>query len=390
MEHAQPSQPAAPGPIERLWHRMAAGEIGADRARALVAEPEVVALLTPPYVHALCDRLERLAVDRWTEAVAVHGLVRAAVHAHPDAAAMLPIVELSWMSVVTRAVGHVPDGRLLRDAVRSGEALVGAARAVGDRSLEGEALHRLGVLHLDPYVAGRSSADLQGALARWERRLHDHYGDEIAGVAREELAVPPPGEAFARAESLLRDAVPLRAGRARARSLKALVEAMTWRGVLGAAVDRADVVRCLQAALALFDPTEAPAECAAVMALLDYHDEPVAEAALDALLDVPLAVRVERLGELDACELARQTIALATGARPARALTLAVELEPLLDRPGRDEWRASLCEQQLRLVRRVHAPETLALPQPLPPLPLVAARVAEIAAQQGWDGETRS
>jgi hypothetical protein len=116
----------------------------------------------------------------------------------------------TWLMVACVACSDVPDGRIFRDAVARGDALAD----IDDKGdPPANILHRLGVLHLDSYVAGRSSKNLDQQLRDWHTRLFEEYGDKLAGVTNEELDMPRIEEALPKAVEY--SAVPQREDRAR-------------------------------------------------------------------------------------------------------------------------------------------------------------------------------
>ncbi len=206
---------STPATLETLWRGWRVGDITREVALAMAVKPEVTKTLMPAYVQKLNAFATDLVWRDWEGAVVAQELTLAAVNAllpGAQTATMRHSAELEWIEVVTRAVWQVPDGRLFKKAVGVGKELVTKGGASGDKGLQANALHRLGVLHLDPYRSGWTSTDYQPQLQAWRARLDDHYGDTLAGVAAEELYPLEPAQAVESAASYLRRAADLRTG----------------------------------------------------------------------------------------------------------------------------------------------------------------------------------
>jgi hypothetical protein len=150
-----------------------------------------------------------------------------------------PVDPRMWIETAGAAFWAVPDGRLFSDAVRRAEAYLSAET---DPVAAAEAMHRLGILHLDPWISGRSSANYQNELRIWRQRLTDTYGPSLATDPA--TALPQPVDALNTAVVWLRRAAPNRSGVARGRTLKALAEALVWRELAGGKADRDGIRQC--------------------------------------------------------------------------------------------------------------------------------------------------
>ncbi|RMH20933.1 MAG: CHAT domain-containing protein [Acidobacteria bacterium] len=379
-----------PGPIERLWRRLGAGEISRRHALRLAADEAVAGELSPLYVEMLAMRADRVASrGDWRSAVALLRLLLAALDALPDGkarAALQKIAVPAWMWVVHRAVADVPDGRLFHDAVARAEDLAARARGTGDQETYGQLMQDLGALHLDPYVAGRSSIDYAAQYRLWQRRLDDELGDRIATLRQDGLRLPPPESAFPAAAAYLRRAAAVTGGEGRARALKGLSEALTWSVVIGLEVDREEIVTSARAALALFDPATSPREVAALEQTLAYHGEATGDPRLEELAGTSPEDAARRLGPRLAIELFTN---LAHGQRrrdPRTALETAVALRPLVRSQGDETLIQSHHQLELRLL----APALGTAPAAAPRRPLIelAAALRRRAEAEGWGEET--
>lgn len=349
-----------PPTLETLWQGWRAGDIARDHALALAVKPDVIKTLSPAYVKKFSDFAADLVWRDWEGAVVAQELTLAAVGALAPGAqttTMQQTAQLEWLEVVTRAVAQIPDGRLFKNAIVVGEELATQSGASADKVLHATALHRLGVLHLDPYTAGRTSTDYELQLQAWRAGLHDHYGDELGGVATEELYPPEPAAALDRAASYLRRAANLRSGTGKALSLKALGEALEWRGVLNLPVDREEVARCYHESLELFDPYERPNECASLIGGLQRLEKAFPNSYLDALLKIRLSDYERQTDHVRAVDLGLHLLRIVASDDPSAALVRSQQLMSLLRLRSDEQARIGVYRQQVALILAVHPQE---------------------------------
>ncbi len=346
-------EPPQLGPIGTIWARVASGELKVEEAQAQARRRAVTSALSPSYVALLSRLAERAAPEDPERAVTLLRVTLAAVDAAPkarDLAAMCRIVVPAWLEVVTRAVAELPDGELFHDAVARGEALAADAERAGDRSLAWLTLHRLGVLHLDPYAGGRTSADYDAQMRAWEHRLLDARGNELLGVPEEKWRVPRPPAALAKAVSYLERAKTYGAGEARALTLKALAEALEWSRFLGADVDERAILRACEEALGLFGPNGHVRERADLIAIIGRHDGAVPADQIDALLATPVEALVEQIGPSATVEAAIHLASALSGSDPVRALTLLRSVDNLAAEHATEAQRILIWRREIRLL----------------------------------------
>lgn len=345
-----------PGPadtIEAIWQRWRSGDIARELAIAMATRPQVKAELSQAYVEQLCAWAAQLVWNDWEGAVVAQELTLAAVNATTpshETLAMRRSAELEWLEIVTRAVCQVPDGRLFRKAVAVGEELAAQCGADGNTALQATVLHRLGVLHLDPYTGLRSSTDYLGQLRAWKARLHEHFGDNLLNVPAEELYLPEPVQGIERAASYLRRAADLRTGTGKALSLKALGQALEWRAVFNLPVDREAVVRCYREALELFDPAEWPNECVSIMAGLQRQGETFDTSYPSLLMAIPLPEYERRSSHVRAVDLGLQLLELVAKDDQRRALLYSKQIESLLCLRSDEQTRTRVYRKQVALI----------------------------------------
>lgn len=388
LEAAPQQYPIGPGPIEQLWLRYGRGELSAAYAETLARQPELAALLAPLYVRALSRfTVESAQSGNWRQAVQLQGLLLVAAGALPEGAeaeAMRQEAALAFVEIAQVALGHVPDGRLYRRARQAGEAVVARARVAQEDRLVGDMLHRLGTLHLDPYTAGRSSANYAQELQLWQQRLSDELGPELALIPEEEWRMPAPVEALRTAEQYLRQAIELRAGHDKGLTLKALVQTLEWLEVLGAPVDAAELIGLCHQALAWLAPDRDPQQRLAVLATLRRHDQAVDPAEVDKLFHTSLDQYVHWLGIARTTDLVHQAAAVLREDAPLRSLEILRSAHPLIRRSDSDTSRMAHWQAEINLIIQAFAPE---LPPRRPDggLEAAAQHLRQRAGQERWD-----
>ena len=272
MEQHLAQWPRDQGPIELLASNVISGARTLEQALPAAKSPDIVQALSPAYVRVLARRTTSQSVDgSWQDAVSIFRLLLAAVDALPPGEGtddMRWFAGLEWVECVAAACHAVPDGRLFTDARKRGEALAAAEEAAGHLDRASEIRHRLGVLHLDPYAAGRTSRSYENQVRMWLERLPDLYGKAV--TADPATAVPNPVDAFGTAIGFFEQALTNRAGEARGRTLKALAEAAMWREFAGGPADREKVEQSAQEALTLLPAEKYPAEIPVLRRLLKF------------------------------------------------------------------------------------------------------------------------
>ena len=178
-----------PNPVTDLATKVTEGKFTLQHAQQIAGRPEVFVELMYPAVTSVCDAAEQIVVREWRLAVTVMKILFSALDARRELivenqqAMELTSIE-TWLAVACRACADVPDGRIFHDAVKRGDAV---ADVVTNSNPPAPILHRLGVLYLDPYVAGRNDDDLDQQLRRWQERLPEEYGAQLAGIPPAEL-----------------------------------------------------------------------------------------------------------------------------------------------------------------------------------------------------------
>lgn len=395
--HGNQRYPLGSGPIERLFLRQYSGEITATRAQELAATPEISGQLSPTYIQAVSDWVEDLGHRDPQNATAFYVLVMSSVEGaadSPDKAEMYDTCCAAFLEIATRSVADIPDGRVFRRAVKGGEYLRSRAEVSGNRKQLGLALHRLGVLHLDPYVAGRSSSNYGIQMRIWHDRLAAKLGNDLAIIPESEWRIPDPTSALAASIDYLVRAAAVREGFERALTLKALAEAREWTNVISQKdaktltppLQSVEIVDCYLEALRYFDVRNAPRECASVLAGLARNGQQVAASQIAELLRVPIETYVARIGAKGTLDLVGQTISILRRSDPERALVLLQATRTLRRDNGSESERIQGWNDELNMIRRARVSE-LGSDVPSEPLDSLVGSLVKRAQKEGWTAE---
>ncbi len=262
-----------PNPLLDLAQKVTDGKFTLRHAQLIASQPEFFVELMYPRVTSYCDVVENVMAEDWRSAVTMMKILLSALDARrnriPELQQSLELTSVeSWIAVARRACFDVPDGRLFRDAVTRGDAL---ADLDSGSDPPAAILHRLGVLHLDPYVTRRIGSDLDQELRDWRFRLLEEYGEQLDGVPAAELEMPSIDEALPRAVSYFRRAAARRTGEARGRTLKALVQALNWHKTRGLSFDPEECKSLAREALGLLPFQKFPAEHAVLTQTLEDY-----------------------------------------------------------------------------------------------------------------------
>jgi hypothetical protein len=266
---------AVPTQIFDLALKVDEGKFTLQYAQQVASQPEFFVELMYPTITSACEAAERGVIRNWRPAVMLVKILFAALDARGKVipenhrAMELTTVE-TWLAIARLACTDVPDGRLFRDAVERGEPFADLDTGANPPA---PILHRLGTLHLDPYVSGRSSVNLERQMSAWRQRLDEEYGYQLAGVPRNELEMPPVSEALPKAAAYFRRAVVRRSGEARGKTLKALAQALRWHQFFGLPFDPNETVSAAREALTLLPIQSFPAEHAELHRIVQELDQ---------------------------------------------------------------------------------------------------------------------
>ena len=253
---------SVPPSVLDLARKVLEGRYTLEYAQQVASQQAFFVEMMYPVVSQTRDVAEELLIRDWRPSVKIMRILLACLAARGEAIAenqqgMEVVAAECWVRVASVACTDVPDGRIFHDAVKRGEA-VGDLQATSTPPYN--TLHRLGVLHLDPYVAGRSPNNFTQQLRDWQQRLYEEYGDQLAGVAEDELKMPPVRDALPKAANYFRSAAQKRSGEARGRSLKALAQTLRWYEYIDLPQERDECIEAAREALSLLPREQYPAE----------------------------------------------------------------------------------------------------------------------------------
>jgi len=370
------------GPLTDQLLACKRGEIGADVARDRLCRPEGVASISLEDFARLSDRCVRWAYrGHWEDAVTLHEWMAQVLMASGDRLAVyLPGFMLEDLRIATTALWHRPDPRLYRRTFAIAANMVEQG-GISEKT-RAKLAHEIGILHLDPYVANRATvADVK----TW-------WAPHRALAAEAGCAMPEPEQALDLAEQWLRRSLKAAAGVERLESLKALLQVLYSRPILGGRVDPAAARPLLGEAIALLKQFPHRADIAGYLQQVGHAlGEHTRIQDLGISPEDDWEGRIEQVG-IDVV-LASITSALGAAQDSDRAwgLRLARRLEPLVDTHAAEPARLSFHRRVLELLagddtrtlpeaqRSIDVLERIRTTRPDEP-----ARTADIERLLGW------
>jgi hypothetical protein len=262
-------------PLEQIWVDVTLGKTTHAHALRCAAEPAAYSLLSPIGVYVEGRMAERILRDNPAAAHTRQQIVLAALDARraqtgKDQAAMETIAVIYWLDVCTRLLCDVPYSQVFFDALQRGQALA-AEQDVWAPFPPGEIYHRLGVLHLDPYVVGRTPFTYEHQLQLWHQQLREAYGSASGAGTSRLRKLPDLKVALRTAASYLETAASMRGGESRGRTLKALCQALQWLGELDAKREAPRLVELAREGESLLSQDRYPVEHYYFSLLLDSY-----------------------------------------------------------------------------------------------------------------------
>jgi CHAT domain-containing protein len=366
------------GPLLDLMRAVQEGSIGTEAAKEAARDHGRRREVTPQQVAGLASASLNYATEgQWRRALPVaelaHEAALAAHTAHPD----VPAFAEAWLAVgadlveiLHWALFEQGDIRMYLRAKEIADSGIGAAEKLGFPRLQGLLALRFGALVLDAYTANRSPSNLAGQFDAWVARALQGNDPELKLLLSRRVgadgepseAVEPPSwpdapEGLDIAESYLRAALPLVIPERRGRTLKAIVQALEWRGLLGGTMDAAELRNVAQQALDELDPEDEAR--LAVMATLQRLGETAAEDELVRRLEYDWAGFLAETEEPAAWDAVGQAASMLQNSDPRRAAAL-LKRRRELSRVWADETlRARHFENELLLFSRAFGPDGL-------------------------------
>lgn len=354
---ADPSRyPQVAGPIERIAEDLRYGRIGEatalERARAQHEAATVI-----PYVRALAlGAREALNAGNWQWAASRHDLLIAALDARPggaeaDAAGRGVLLDRILTAHLTML--DIGDPVALRQGVEIGERLVLWAEARDDTDVLGEALHRLGSLHSDPWNA-RRTVDRELEEAFWRTRVYDLRG---LTSSSSDAMLPDERAALETAARYLRRAATVRTGARRAQTFGALGPVLARLREMGADVETDEIVGAAHEALEYGDLDAHPEQALGLLSLLKSVGEPVDLAPVERVLERSIDEWVRRIRAGPTASLVEQAVNLLADTDPERALNLVRRGRGLVELVDLEHHRIRQLIDEIALIARVHSPD---------------------------------
>lgn len=373
-------------PIGELAVQVASGRISPEQGDALARGPKVRAALAPSYIQALSSYALDLAIQRQgRESLILHRLTLAATEELPaglDPRLRWQVIH-TYCQIVSGMVIQAPDGRLFRRAVELGEQAVAESEKAGENGVRGDLLHFLGVLHLDPYTAGRTSISYELQIQVWRHQLVDALGDEYYQVPPEELEMPEPAAALETAERYFRRALELRGGHLAGLTLKALAQTLEWRRFLGAPVGEEEIAPVIREAVEKLDQERDPEIYSGALSILARNG---GGAAAGPLFAMPLPEMIESFGLRPALAMVSNLVMAHRDQEPLRSLGL---LNESIHRAWEAELDGVLAEQlQLGLILLPQALGRTGDEELKPPLAKRVEEVRKRARRERWEDAT--
>lgn len=376
------------GPLERLWIRQAQGEISSDYAEELAAGPELLSQLSPVYLNSLSVvNLDSAKDGNWRNSIQLQRLLAVSAKALPDAPEIEEArkrIALDSVEVAAIYLGQIPDGRVYRHARDLGDQAVATDASQTDRAFVGEMLHRLGVLHLDPYTANRASTNYDQISELWHKRLYDELGDDVFNIDEKELEMPTPADALRRAEEYFRRALGFREQHKKGLTLKALAQTLEWLELLKQPIDEAELIKLCRQALELLDGNLSPQQRLAVFAMLVRRDEPIDSREVESVFHTSLDEYIQRLGSKYAMDLVKRVFEILTKTDQFRALDLMTNARPLFRQYGDEADRYGYWTIMLNVVRQTFASD-ISLKRPPGGLQQAVKELHERSRKEKWD-----
>lgn len=366
LEKKDSPYPIGDGPLERIWNQLSDGIISQTYATQLARELGANDQLSLVYIRAMGSWLSSMVyTEQWRLALIRYSILMAAVESMPpDDEARIAYWRIGWYWIlaITSALSHYGDYRIYRNAISVGEKIIEQAHALKDQQTEGEILHRLGVLCLDPYNAQRSVISYEQQIDAWRRTLLREAAEEVGFIPSEEWWMPEPIDALHTAEQYLRRAVEVRQGNDKGLSLKALVDTLNCRYhfVNDKSVDVQELCSLAEQALTALDQVRYLDYCVAVLAILMNFERSIEQIYLDRLEQWLSAQQLSDFAtatnDIAAYNLLTQGIQILDRDRPRSALALLRNGRNIVDRlaPTKEEFLVRFLDAEIQLVIRAY------------------------------------
>lgn len=317
-----------------VWAAFLRGEVSFPEAETRAAAPDIVASVDDDEMDRIADAGNAF-VQNGNALAAVHGyelliIALQAGIASDGQAKALRRARIRAIEAAKTALTDAPDGLLFRWALSlAQDELLGS----NDDGVIGEISFHAGVLNLDPYVARRilvPKSAYDESIRLWKLRLEQRIGDrfpEMADVVR----MPEPADALAAADRWLRSAIHHQRGGNCGLAIKALLQTIQARRLLGyAEADDHDVDQLVLEGLDTLDPKTQAIAYAAVLKMALQLGRRIDPARVEPLLQPSVATVIANLQLGEAYDFVIEVAQLLQISAPERALDLFAESRRLL------------------------------------------------------------
>lgn len=354
------------GPLEPIFDACDKDEISVATACGQASNPDVCLLLSSLYMSKLCRYADSLLLkddESWKSTDKFLAILLAAVEAIPEENRienewfeMWSRIIVSRIEMTTMELINIPDKRKLNLVIQLGEQALKLADTPERQQRAGKLYQRLGVLHLDPWFAGKTTSYYMNQFELWQRRIYS-YSFLILGAEAEDFEMPQPLEALATAKAYLEKAVEIQHELDKAFALKALAETYMWQYVLGETKNAEKTIETARKAMDLMDELQYSGTHYTVMQNIisfygnqseediPYKTNPV----LEQLETEPADILIKKFDLVTLFDNINQNINLIVRHDPKRALQIWQKAETILN----DNKADDLAEQHYRIGMQV-------------------------------------
>ena len=350
--------PIGLGPLENLWRRTQTLEISMAQALKQAGEGGFNEMMTTIYGGALVDWAEQNAQEDRAGMLNLVRLVGAALHGGSPAGQASETLkrartgyDFEWIRLATEYLIQVADGRVYHSALDAGERLLTYFHGPEWIEMRGKTLHRLGELHLLPYVCGRDPKNHRTDYTRWVLGFKEQHEEELHGLPEEQWVMPPHAAALPKAVVYFRDALSLLRERPRAECLKDMAIALEWEGVIGASSgSREEIGRLSREALSMA-PRDEPQFMMSILSILLRSGEKISRETITELREQIVEVS-DKVSHEALMEMLYQFLQLLCEIDPVCGLEEAVALRKTHAKDA-PKMRQKFWETEAKLIRRI-------------------------------------
>jgi len=364
------------GPLLDLAQAVDEGSIGVDAAKDAAREHGRRGEVTPQQLTGVVQASLNVASEgQWRRALPIaevaYEAALAAHTAHPEdtvSAEAWLAVGADLLEILHWALLEQGDIRMYLRAKEIAESGTASAEKLRFPRLQGLLALRFGTLVLDAYTTNRTPANYQGQFDAWVARALQGNDPALKRLLSRRVGadgepaddVQPPAwpsalEGLALAETYLRAALPLVIPERRGRTLKAIVQALEWRTLLGGTADAAELRKVAQQALDELDPGDEQGRLAVLATLTRLGEAP--DDALVRRLEHDWAGFLAETEEHAAWDAVGQAAMILQYSDPRRALAVAKRRRELKAVWADETQRARHFELELLLLSRAYGPE---------------------------------